>query len=159
MGNFWNGTTTKELDALYDMCHPTPTRVTHHLSPLFLGNPQEEQVYRWLQWYARNMESKMAVKFVRFCTASDVLLPDKHIAISFDNMSPGRSYSTNGYTCFRTLTVARNYRSFNHLKENFDYYLHDPTQCSLRTQTYFRLSRFSPPKRISTVGNTSAFAG
>ena len=33
---------------------------------------------------------------------------------------------------------------------------------SLRTQTYFRLSRFSPSdsaERISTAGNTSAFAG
>ena len=32
-------------------------------------------------------------------------------------------------------------------------------QNSLRTQTYFRLPRFSPPERISTAGNTSAFAG
>ena len=30
---------------------------------------------------------------------------------------------------------------------------------SLQTQTYFRLSRFSPRARISTAGNTSAFAG
>ena len=111
-------------------CHPTPTTVAHHLSPPVLGNPQEEQVYRWLQRYARNMNSKMAVKFVCFCTASEVLLPDKRMTISFDNMQEGAIRPTAGM-CFRTLTVACNYRSFNHLKENVDYDLRDPTQWDL----------------------------
>ena len=129
MGDFWNGTTKEELDSLYDMCCPTPTRVACHLSSV-PGNPQEEKVYRWLKRYARNLESKMAVKFVRFCTASDVLLPEKSIAVRFEHMPEG-AIRPMARTCFRSLTVACNYRSFNHLKENFDFYLRDPTQWDL----------------------------
>ena len=72
----------------------------------------------------------MAVKFVHFCTASDVLLPSKDIMVRFDNM-PEEAIRSIDRTCFLTLTVACNYRSFHHLKENFDFYLHDPTQWDL----------------------------
>ena len=76
MGDFWNGVEREELDALYEMCCPTPTRVALQLRSA-PDNPQEEKVYKWLKRYVRNMDSKMAVKFVRFCSASDVLLPSR----------------------------------------------------------------------------------
>ena len=63
MGDFRNGT-TKELDSLYDVLPETDER-----SPSFEPCPSQstrKKVYRWLKRYARNLESKMTVKFVRF---------------------------------------------------------------------------------------------
>ena len=121
MGEFWNALTREELDSLYEMCSPSPERVAGQLN----GTPndlQEEKVYRWVKRYVRNLDAKMAVKFVRFCTTSDVLLPGKGIAVRFENMVEEAIRPT-AHTCFRALGVARNYRSFNHLRDNFDFYL------------------------------------
>ena len=123
MGEFWNALTRDELDSLYQMCCPTPEKVAGHLHAI-PSNPQEETVFRWVKRYVRNLDTKMAVKFVRFCTASDVLLPDKGIVVRFENMVEEAIRPT-AHTCFRALDVARNYRSFNHLRDNFDFYLRD----------------------------------
>lgn len=129
MGAFWNGLEKVELDVLYKLCCPTPARVANQLSTL-PASPQEEKVFRWLKWYARNMESKMAVKFVRFCTASDVLPPTERIAVHFENM-PQVAIRPTACACFWILKVSCNYQTFNHLKDNFDFYLRDPTQWDL----------------------------
>ena len=124
MGEFWNALTREELDSLYQMCCPTPERVAGRLNAT-PSDPQEEKVHRWVKRYVRNLDAKMAVKFVRFCTASDVLLPDKGIVVRFENMAEEAIRPT-AHTCFRALNVARNYRSLHHLRDNFDFYLRDP---------------------------------
>lgn len=123
MGEFWNALTREELDSLHQMCSPSPERVAGQLNGT-PNDPQEEKVYRWVKRYVRNLDAKMAVKFFRFCTASDVLLPGKGIAVRFENMVEEAIRPT-AHTCFRALGVARNYRSFNHLRDNFDFYLRD----------------------------------
>ena len=112
-----------KLDLLYQMCCPSTERVACQLNAI-PRDPQEEQVYRWVKRYVRNLDAKMAVKFVRFCTVPDVLLPDKGILVSFENMVEEAMRPTT-HTCFRALKVARNYRSFKHLRDNFNFYLRD----------------------------------
>lgn len=82
MGEFWDDIRKEELDALYEMCCPTPERVASYLKAL-PKDPQEQKVHRWLTRYMRNLDNKVAVHFVRFCTASDVLLPDRSIMVRF----------------------------------------------------------------------------
>ena len=129
MGEFWSKLREEELDALYDMCSPTPARVANYLNT-FPKDPQEQKVSRWLKRYTRNLDRKMAVHFVRFCTASDVLLPGKSIMVRFENMAEEAMRPT-ARTCFCSLTVPRNYRSYCQMKDNFDFYLRDPTQWDL----------------------------
>ena len=125
MGEFWNGLRREELDAIYHMCNPTPQRVARYLKAV-ANDAQEQRVVRWLKRYTRNLDDKMAVRFVRFCTASDVLIPGRNILVRFQTMTEN-AISPKARTCFLTLTVARNYRSYNQLRDNFDFFLRDPS--------------------------------
>lgn len=129
MGEFWSNLQKEELDALYEMCCPTPARVANHLNSL-PKDPKEQKVSRWLKRHIRNLDSKMALHFVRFCTASYVLLRKKSIVVRFENMAEEAMRPT-ARTCFRSLTVPRNCRSYCQMKDNFDFYLRDPTQWDL----------------------------
>ena len=115
--------TREELDSLYQMCSPSPERVAGQLNAT-PNDPQEEKVYRWVKHYVRNLDTKMAVKFVCFCTASDLLLPGKGIAVHFENMVE-EAIRLTAHTCFRALSVAQNYQSFSHLRDNFNFHLQD----------------------------------
>ena len=103
MGEFWNALTREELDSLYQMCCPTPERVAGRLNAT-PSDPQEEKVHRWVKCYVGNLDAKMAVKFVRFCTASDVLLLDKGIVVYFKNMVEEAIRPT-AHMCFCALIV------------------------------------------------------
>ena len=84
------------------MCCPTPLGVARQLSSVTTSQLQE-MVFTWLKRYARNVETRMAVKFARFRTASDVLLPSKDI-VRLENM-PEEAMRPIARTYFRSLTV------------------------------------------------------
>ena len=63
---FGNCVETKELGALYEMCCPTPTRVLLQLRSAPDNSLEDKCTYRWPKLYVRNMDTKVAVKFVRF---------------------------------------------------------------------------------------------
>ena len=125
MGESWNGLRREELDVICHMCNPTPQRVARYLKAV-ANDAQEQRVVRWLKRYTRNLDDKMAVRFVRFCTASDVLIPGRNILVRFQTMTEN-AISPKARTCFLTLTVARNYRSYNQLRDNVDFFLRDPS--------------------------------
>ena len=106
-----------------------PTIVIQKADPI---EPQGRNVSRWLARYTRNLDDKMAVHFLCFCTSSDVLLLSRYIMISFQTMAD-EAFRLMAHTCFLTLTEGRNYHSYNQLKNNFDFYLRDTSLYPIET--------------------------
>lgn len=52
MGKFWDSVTKEEVNSVYELCTPSPTRVIKllHIVPV---NPQEAKVERWLRRYLK----------------------------------------------------------------------------------------------------------
>ena len=118
MGTFWDDVTPDEIDSLYQLCTPTTLRVVNALTM----TPENEKVLRWLKLYLKECSHKMLRGFSWFCTASDVILPEKGIKVRMENMAEV-AMRPRAQTCFRILTLPSNYSSYVCLQENMDTYL------------------------------------
>ena len=65
------------IDAVYALCNPSSsTVIADHLHCVPL-DAQEEKVLRWLKRYLTEADPSTLARFVQFCTASQVLHPEK----------------------------------------------------------------------------------
>ena len=124
MGSFWKGVSGEEIHAVYSVCTPNHTNVLKNLE-VMAEDQQEDKVSRWLTRYIKSKEHKLLCRFLRFCTGSDVVLPDRKIKVQLEHMS-STSMRPKAQTCFNILTVPKNYRTLAHLTENIDFYLCNP---------------------------------
>ena len=105
------------------MSRPTAARIMANLA-LTPENAKEAQIFRWLERYLKGSSHQMLAKLLRFCTASDVLLPDHSIAVHTEVMAPV-AICPKAYTCFRRLILPRNFQSYSQMRNNLDLYLRD----------------------------------
>ena len=125
MENFWIDITKREMEEIYRETMPNPANVTESLDCV-ISDKKEEQVASWLVRYLKAADSKMLCRFVRFCTASDMVLPNKRIAVRFENMSEA-AMRPKAMTCFCSLVLPKGYNSFAHFSANLDFYLTNTT--------------------------------
>ena len=115
MGDLWSNVSKEEaalyeissIAALYEISRPTAARIMANLA-LTPENAKEAQIFRWLERYLKGSSHQKLAK-LRFCTASDVLLPDHSIAVHTEVMAPV-AIRPKAYTCFRRLILPRNYQ-------------------------------------------------
>ena len=76
MGNFWIDITKGEMEEIY-------RQTLQMLQSLdcVISDKKEKKVAGWLVRYLKVADSKMLCCFLRFCTASDMVLPNKRIAV------------------------------------------------------------------------------
>lgn len=125
MGNFWTDITKGEIEEIYRQTTPNAANVTESLDCV-ISDRKEEQVAGWLVRYLKAADSKMLCRFLRFCTASDMVLPNKRIAVRFENMSEA-AMRPKAMTCFCSLLLPKGYNSFAHFSANLDFYLTNTT--------------------------------
>ena len=125
MGNFWIDITKGEMEEIYRQTTPNAANVTESLDCV-ISDKKEEQVAAWLVRYLKAADSKMLCRFLRFCTASDMLVPNKRIAVRFENMSEA-AMRPKAMTCFCSLLLPKGYNSFAHFSANLDFYLTNTT--------------------------------
>lgn len=125
MGNFWDTVTEEEIDSIYELCTPSPTRVVKilHIVPL---SPKEAKVERWLRRYLKEADSITLALFLRFSTGNDMVLPGRKIKVRFEDMAVLATRPT-ARTCFQVLTLPRNYQTYHRLRENLDFFIKNPS--------------------------------
>jgi len=121
MGNLWLDITKHEIEDIYRQTTPNAANVTESLDCV-ISDKKEEQVAGWLVRYLKAADNKMLSRFLRFCTASDMVLPNKRIAVRFENMSEA-AMRPKAMTCFCSLLLPKGYNSFAHFSANLDFYL------------------------------------
>ena len=120
MGNFWRDITKDEIEETYRRTTPNTTNVIASLDCV-VADKKEEQVAGWLLRYLKAAETKMLCRFLRFCTACNIVLPNKKISVRFENMSEA-AMRPKAMTCFCSLVLPKGYNSFAHFSANLDYY-------------------------------------
>ena len=121
MGSFWDNIAAKEIQSLYERCLPTAERVVSVLT-IEETTVQEQKIGRWLVWYINNLTEESIMHFLRFCTASSMLEPGKNILVRFEHMAE-TVMRPKSQTCFKILTIPRNYQTYHQMKINLDRYL------------------------------------
>lgn len=121
MGKFWDSVTKEEVDSVYELCTPSPTRVIKLLR-IVPVDPQESKVERWLRRYLKEADSVTLGLFLRFSTGNDMVLPGSQIKVRFENMAFLAMRPT-ARTCFQVLTLPRNYQTYHRLRENLDFFI------------------------------------
>lgn len=130
MGHLWDNVTREEIASLYEMSVPTAAGIVASLE-LTPENAKEAQIFRWLERYLKGSSNKILANFLRFCTATDVLLPDHSISVLTEVMPPA-AVRTKSYTCFRRLILPRNYQSYSQMRNNLGFYLRDCSSWDLK---------------------------
>lgn len=125
MGNFWIDITKCEMEEIYHQTMSNAANVTESLD-CAISDRKEGQVAGWLVWYLKATNSKMLCCFLHFCTASDMVLPNKRIAVQFENISEA-AMKPKAITCCCSLLVLKGYNSFAHFSTNLDFYLTNTT--------------------------------
>lgn len=120
MGQFWDSVTVDEINSVYELCSPSSSRILDLLH-IVQVDPQEAKVERWLRRYLKKVDSGMLGRFLRFCTATTIVIPGSRIKVRFKTM-PFLAARPMARTCFQVLTFPRNYPTYHQLKENLDFY-------------------------------------
>ena len=123
MGQLWDNVTKEEVEVLYEISRPTAARIIANLV-LHPQNPKEVQINRWLENYLKGATSEILCNFLRFCTATDIVLPGNGIAVDTEVMAP-TAIRPKSFTCFCRLILPRNYQSYSQMRNNLDFYLRD----------------------------------
>ena len=74
-------------------------------------NFQFFKVSRWLIRYLKSKDDKLLCRFLRFCTGSDVVLPDRRIKVQMVYMSSSVMWPK-AQTCFNILTFPGLWRTW-----------------------------------------------
>ena len=80
MGPFWSIFKSKEVQALYALSSPTSAKVIDCLHCL-PSDSVEQRVFTWLCQYINSTHQLILRRFLRFCTATDVLIPGVLISL------------------------------------------------------------------------------
>ena len=119
MGEFWDSVSQEEIESVYAMCTPSPSRVISllHITPL---NTQERKIARWLKRFLKEADSITLGLFLRFCTGNDMAIPGCQIKVRFENMVL-LAMRPMARTCFRVLTLPRTYQTYHQLRKKFGF--------------------------------------
>ena len=121
--------TLDEIDVMYNVCQPTASNIVHSLFYVEVDQ-KDQKVYRWLIRYVKSFDKQTASRFVRFCTASDVVAPGRRIKVEFEN-TPEAGMRPRARTCFSILTLPKNYATYNQMRDNLDLFIRDPQKWDL----------------------------
>ena len=123
MGSLWDNVSAEQIASIYGICLPTAQRIIDCMY-MVPKDSKEEQIFSWLKRYLRGASHEILTNFVRFCTATDVILPHTSIAVHQEVM-PSAAIRPKSQTCFRILILPKNYESFVQLRKNLELYLRD----------------------------------
>ena len=121
MGNFWEIVTPEMIDSLYHCTIPSAEDVISMFN-VAEKQSQDQKITTWLHRYVRCCDKHKLARFIRFITSSETLLPRTVIKVEYVNHSPPHlhPYAT---TCFKILSLLRQFSSFYELKENLDLFI------------------------------------
>lgn len=120
MGPFWSTFLANEVKALYTLSSPSSANVIGCLHCL-PRDSDEQRVFTWLCRYINSSDDRILRRFIRFCTATDVVIPGGLISVRFENMVE-IAMRPRARTCFRVFTLPKNYHTFTQLRQQLDYY-------------------------------------
>ena len=121
MGTFWTRISKKMFVSLYLVTKPTPENIIQSIESEY-SSPKDGKITTWLHRYIRGLSNEKLILFLRFVTASSTIQPKLIIQLRFVDQNPGCLRPTS-MTCFKILTLPRQYCSFSELCRNMDYYL------------------------------------
>ena len=121
MGGFWRKVSKQMFSSLYTVTKPTPENIINSLESEY-NSPKDGRITTWLHRYIRGLSDEKLILFLRFVTASSTIQPNLSIQLRFtdQNVRCLRPYSM---TCFKILTLPRQYTSFSELSKNLDFFL------------------------------------
>ena len=122
MGSFWNDVSAQEIHSLYMCCAPTVENLLNNIYFSDCTTSQEEKGERWLKRYIKNLDNKMLIRFVRFTTGNEIILPQERIKIEMEHMSEC-AMRPKSRICFKVFTLPKNYTSYSQMRDNLDCYL------------------------------------
>ena len=108
--------TIKDLVAFYKSHEPTNAKVVDMLQAE-ITNDGEREAFNHLKKYVRGLEKSKLSAFLKFVTASDIIITDK-IQVSFSTIS-GAARRPISHTCGCTLELPSTYANFCELREEF----------------------------------------
>lgn len=119
------------MDALYKCTIPTAVDVIDSIQ-VAEKSQHEQRLTTWVHRYIRSCSQSDLCFFLRFITGSKSFIPKTVIKLEYANQPPDH-LRPNSKTCFKILTLPRQYSSFTQLRENFslhmgntdNWYLHD----------------------------------
>lgn len=111
----WAGATVQEVQTLYQKMEPTTDSLLDIIIPKADMTSEEEQAHEWLERFVQDADQNLLKTFVRYVTASSVLLPNAVISIEFN--SPRQSeMKFAATTCTNTLHVPTTFRTYSQFK-------------------------------------------
>ena len=120
---FWGTVEPEDIDALYLSAEPTPERVLEMLDTTSEARSANDgKIATWLTRYIR--ETRLLKTLVRFVTGAEALHSSSPILVQFKDSTAMKPYPSS-MTCFRILSVPRNFNSYFQLEKNFDFVLSD----------------------------------
>lgn len=121
--------TTDDIEAMYRVCVPTPQNVRDAMYSDPKDN-EEEKIFRWFLRYVGELSKESSSNLLRFATACETVIPGKRVKVDFEIM-PELALRPRARTCFRTLVLPKNYRTFVQLKRNIDCHILNPEHWDL----------------------------
>lgn len=120
MGNFWKNTSVEAFDSLFSVTIPNPEKVIEAcISEETCA--KDSRITTWIHRYLRACTKKELLTFCRFVTGSSTLPPSSKIRVQFVDQSSTNLHSV-AQTCFKILTLPRQYSSFTELNNNLNFY-------------------------------------
>ena len=115
----WNRCTGNTLlvDAMYEMLHPTTTRVWEMIAEPDFKNQSEEAVYDFLRRFVYSLVPQVLVRFLSFITGFSVC-SNKKIKVLFNSME-GFERRPRANTCTMTLHLPISYESYTTSSDEF----------------------------------------
>ena len=131
MGPFWKKITEEMFESLYVSTIPTVENIINCLLTSEASN-HEAKIVTWLYRFIRSCSKGELVKFVRFITGASIFIPNMRIKVEFSDQ-PSDHICPKTQTCFKILTLARQYTSFTHFQQNISSFIFtfNPTNWSL----------------------------
>ena len=114
---FWEHFTVKDFHLLYVALSASPEKVLELLDEPDIVDPNQEQVFGYLQQYIGNMKLDEVRLFLRFTTGSSVCM-SKRIEVRFNNLS-GLARRPISHTCSCVLELPSSYETFEDFAHEF----------------------------------------
>lgn len=115
--NYPHFQTLSALNVFYDNAKPTTKRILRLLD----ANPSsdaERDAFRFLQQYVRGLDGNKVLQFLRFVTATDILISGK-IQVTFIK-SEGAARRPIAHTCGPVLEIPSTYSNYCEFREEFN---------------------------------------
>ena len=108
---------TSGIQCLYDTLKPTTKKVLEILSAQ-PNTEVEQDAFKSLQHYIRGLDNTKLIQFLRFTTASDILVTSK-LEVAFSKLE-GVGCTPIAHTCGPVLEIPSTYANFVELMEQFN---------------------------------------